>query len=1148
MFKLQRLVKLIQKTYHYLFLKRIDGCKRILKWNDAVKFLFCFFIILNAKIVHAVITIESISTTVSTCNNNGTATIIATSNKENSILFYSIIAGPTLAPIQNGPLFPSLFPGTYTVRVYDVDFKYKEQKFTISGNYQLPELNPILSNPTCVGTSTGTIIGNAVNSKGKAPFKWELIYPTSTTIQTNDIFTNLNAGTYTIKLTDDCGNYQTRTAILLDRGTGLAHRSDGVPTIFKIGCDTMVYNMEIKILKSRAKDPLTVTLTQSNGPPIVKLLYPIPIDTVNYNPGLYVLRDTLHNVTYNEYLHACVKDICGYEICATRDSIAPYDFDVKFNTINSACNFTQVGSVVYKTISATPYMKTSYKPPLSLTLEDASTNVRIDSTGCNTSFCTLSIKNGIAGKMYNMRITDGCGAISQQNILWPNPIINPAAVNVSIGKGCLDSSSVANFNFSYFGGPITLSILSGPSSVSSTKPAYTFSYPISYPKTYFANVSTQFSIKNMSTGKYTYRVTDTCGTVVNGTFVIEPINLNSIVYTYSLKKGCAGDNILFFNPTNSNASGIVITNLSTNIDLYKRTGGLISDSLTSLQPGKYLLAITYQSNSNASITDTNTDCWVLTDTIRIENPSTNADFKSHTSILCNNINYVEINADSSYGLAPYQYEISMGPQTFPLQNSNVFQLSTYGDYTIRIRDACGNSNARQISVDLVTFAPILKVGANCRGNRISLKAISSSFFEYTWERPNGTIYVGDSLIINALSPADTGIYNITKKVSINGCSDVFKTSYHLELLDVYRQTISFCEGNSVTFGTKVYKSSGTYIDTLKNIEGCDSIRVITLNMLPKKIDTVNVRICNGDQIRIGGKTYNVPGIYSDSILNAVGCYEITATKLDVNGYPDTIKTTICEGSFYQIAKNIYTLTGFYTDTFISSFGCDSIIITELIVRPLKRITLTKTICAEQTITIGTHTYNMTGVYYDTLATTTCDSLVTLDLTVLKSFAVISQHDVQHCFDEGPLTITANAAQSFLWMPSGESTQGIEITQEGTYSVTATDINACAYTEQIHITDFCETKIFVPTGFTPNDDGLHDDVEIFGKHFTNFKITIFNRWGEIIFISTDRDVRWDGRYRGELMPAGTYPWIITYTSTLNADHSDHALNGSITLVR
>lgn len=1063
-------------------------------------------------------------------------------------MFYEIIAGPNLSPIQNTPTFSSLFPGTYTVRIYDIDFIYKEQQFTITGDYQLPDLNPQIINPLCSGSSTGKIIGAAIEGKGKTPFTWELISPASTRSQTTDVFNNLPAGNYNIKLTDACGNYQTRTAILLDRGTGLSHISDGSPTIYKIGCDTMFYSMDIKMLKERAKEPVTLTLTKANGTIVTKTIYPIPIDTINYAPAHYSIRDTLFNLSYKEYLHACVKDICGIEICSTKDSISPFDFDIKFQTSYTACEYDIIGSVVSKSISGKPYMKTAFKPPLSLTLHDDATNALTYAATCNTGFCTLSLKNGTPGNMYKLNITDGCGELFQQTIQWPVPIIKPSTVSVSIGRGCIDSTSSANFSLANFGAPVTIEILSGPSKAESSKPGLDFSYNITYPKTFFANLNTQYSIKNMAEGTYTYTVKDTCGTIVNGTFTVLPSNLNSLSYTYSLSKGCAGNNILKFNPANPNASEIVITNLSTNTDIYKRSGGLVRDSLTSLQTGKYLIKITYGGSFYASITDGTSSCAVISDTILIDENTNNADFQSHTSILCNNINYVEINADSSYGLPPYQYEINSGPITFPLQNSNVFQLPTFGDYSIRIRDACGNSNARQISVDSAKFAPILKIGATCRGNKIVFKAITSSFFEYDWIRPNGTTYTGDSLIISSLSSADTGTYKIIKKVNINGCTDAFQSSYHLQLKEVFYQTISFCEGSSVTIGNKVYTTSNIYTDTLQNQEGCDSIRIITLNMLPKKIDTIHVRICNGESVVIGGQVYDRPGIYADSIQNTFGCYEITFTDLEVNGFPDTIQTTICEGSYFEIANHVYTQPGFYTDTLLSSFGCDSIIITNLIIQPLKRTFITKSICTGQSITIGTHTYNQTGIYVDTLSTLTCDSIITLDLTVLLPFQVLSVYDTSHCFDEGPATLTANPAQSFLWMPSGETTQSIDVTQAGIYSVTATDINQCSYTEQISVTEFCETKIFVPTGFTPNGDGLHDDVEIFGKHFSDFKITIFNRWGEIIFISTDSNIRWDGTYRSEPMPAGSYPWMISYKSTLDPQQTERILKGSITLVR
>ena len=1116
--------------------------------------LLSIIFLFHTQLSYGAVTIQSIAVTASTCGNNGTATILAKSTKVNPVLFYEIISGPSLAPLQNTPVFSSLFPGTYVIRVYDIDFEFKEHEIKIDGNYELPDLTPKAANPVCTGGSNGSIIGQAVPGKGKEPFIWELISATSTVKQSTDVFTNLSAGNYNIKLTDACGNYQTRSVTISKGGTGLVHASDGIPTISKIACDSMLFTMQLKLFKERARSPLTLSLTRRDGSVSTKTITAIPVDTVNYIPGLYSISDTVPDLTYEDYLHACIKDVCGYEICATRDLIAPFTFDVQFNTSYISCTNKLTATVSPASVTATPYMKTGFQTPVSVTLRNAATNTLSDSTGCSRSFCTLSLKEQITGENYNLRIVDGCGTVFQKTILWPPPLILPEAVSVSLDKGCLDSTAVAYFNLNNFGSPVTINILSGPQTVSSTKPGYAFSYSITYPKTYYAGRSTRYSIKNLSAGVYSYNVTDTCGNTFNGTFEVRPANVSNLFYSHSVTKGCVGKNVLYFDPVSNNAAGVTIKNASTNIELYKRIGRLAFDSIINIEPGKYVFQIYYGNVPgystqpyNSTITDGPLDCWFLTDTIQVPEYSNNS-FESNTSIFCNNISYVEINVDSSRGVAPYQYEISSGPTTFPLQYSNVFQLPIYGEYVIRIRDACSNSNTQQISVDSAKFSPILKIGGACRGNRIVLKAITSAFFEYDWKKPDGTMYTGDSIIINALSPADTGIYTIAKKVSINGCTDTFLATYHLELRDVYRQTIFFCEGSSVNIDTATFTASGIYTDTLTNLAGCDSIRIITLTIRPKKIDTVAVRICNGESILIGTNTYNSPGYYKDSTLNAFGCYEITVTNLDVNGYPEIFQKSICENEQLQVGIHSYSQTGIYTDTLLSSFGCDSVVITDLTVVPLKRTTVKTAICIGESITIGTHRYYEAGIYQDTLSTLTCDSIVTLDLTILKPEAIFTADMLNHCFDEEPAILTANWGEVFIWTPSGETTQSIQITEPGIYSVSATDENQCTSTEKIQVNNFCETKIFVPTGFTPNGDGLHDDVEIFGKNFTAFKITIFNRWGEVIFISTDKNMRWDGTYKGQEMPSGSYPWIINYQSTVDAEHSEHVVKGSITLVR
>lgn len=74
----------------------------------------------------------------------------------------------------------------------------------------------------------------------------------------------------------------------------------------------------------------------------------------------------------------------------------------------------------------------------------------------------------------------------------------------------------------------------------------------------------------------------------------------------------------------------------------------------------------------------------------------------------------------------------------------------------------------------------------------------------------------------------------------------------------------------------------------------------------------------------------------------------------------------------------------------------------------------------------------------------------------------------------------------------------------------------------------EPNIFYPTAFTPNADGLNDIFKVFGHYIATFKMSIFNRWGEPIYLSTDITEGWDGTYHGKQMPEGTYAFTVDMT--------------------
>jgi gliding motility-associated-like protein len=88
---------------------------------------------------------------------------------------------------------------------------------------------------------------------------------------------------------------------------------------------------------------------------------------------------------------------------------------------------------------------------------------------------------------------------------------------------------------------------------------------------------------------------------------------------------------------------------------------------------------------------------------------------------------------------------------------------------------------------------------------------------------------------------------------------------------------------------------------------------------------------------------------------------------------------------------------------------------------------------------------------------------------------------------------------------------------------------------------------VPTGFTPNGDGLNDVFRPLGsaEYFNNYDMSVFNRWGQEVFRSTTPGVGWDGNYKGQPAITGVYAYVISYTNTFG---ERKIVKGNVTLTR
>ncbi len=91
----------------------------------------------------------------------------------------------------------------------------------------------------------------------------------------------------------------------------------------------------------------------------------------------------------------------------------------------------------------------------------------------------------------------------------------------------------------------------------------------------------------------------------------------------------------------------------------------------------------------------------------------------------------------------------------------------------------------------------------------------------------------------------------------------------------------------------------------------------------------------------------------------------------------------------------------------------------------------------------------------------------------------------------------------------------------------------------------DPNLFHPTAFTPNGDNLNDIFTVFGQYVAAFEMKIFNRWGELLFTTTDIQTGWDGTFNGRDMPEGTYAFIAHITDRAGRTFKR---SGSVLLLR
>ena len=199
---------------------------------------------------------------------------------------------------------------------------------------------------------------------------------------------------------------------------------------------------------------------------------------------------------------------------------------------------------------------------------------------------------------------------------------------------------------------------------------------------------------------------------------------------------------------------------------------------------------------------------------------------------------------------------------------------------------------------------------------------------------------------------------------------------------------TLCQGQSFVLRKRSFLSDTVFTDTLVNLYGCDSIMTYKLHFLKKSFYSQKIVICKGDTLRVGPKSYVGSGSFIDTLVNAVGCDSVVSTALTVSYDSISQNVHVCNTYFYQVGNQSYYKPGIYVAKFKNRFGCDSIIRTVLTMASDTIIRRKKTLCSGDVYTVGTNTYTKTGIYNDTFKRFNgCDSFVQSTLKFISDTTI-----------------------------------------------------------------------------------------------------------------------------------------------------------------
>jgi len=239
----------------------------------------------------------------------------------------------------------------------------------------------------------------------------------------------------------------------------------------------------------------------------------------------------------------------------------------------------------------------------------------------------------------------------------------------------------------------------------------------------------------------------------------------------------------------------------------------------------------------------------------------------------------------------------------------------------------------------------------------------------------------------------------------------------------YNENVVVETCNSYTFNGQLLVESGVYEENFTSSLGCDSLVSLELIIFDSQETELDVFGCDFYEWELTNSIFDEEGTYSTTLTTINGCDSIVSINVSLKNDVQSFEIVACEDYTWEETGLTYSQSGIYEANYTNSFGCDSILILNLSLFSDTTSTTIASSCDSFIWTANGQVFDESGIYETSLSTINgCDSLVTLELTILESTSS---------------TFSEESCESFVW-----SLNDTEYTESGTYEHVITNNVGC----------------------------------------------------------------------------------------------------------